>query len=201
MDKLALVRSINTNNGDHAKGRYQVVYGRNQMPGINYPSLGAVCAKQLERSDSPLPGHIKIGGGARGADAAYLGPKYASLGINGKPPENSERRSQITADVDTLRNSFRERTNNRFLQQRRTASTDVYTQSFEQAQQLMSRRSVFDVELEPAAEKEKYGDSQLGKHCLMARRLLENGIPYVQVSHSNYDTHNENFNFLSLIHI
>lgn len=195
MDKLALVRSINTKNGDHGKGRYQMEYGRNQMPGMEYPILGAVCAKGLERSDNPLPGHIKIGGGSRGSDAAFLGPKYASLGMNGKPPANSERPSSITEDVDNLRNNFRQRANSRFTQLRRTAETDVYTQSFEQARKLMERRDVFDVEKEPGSEKERYGDSQLGQHCLMARRLLENGIPFVQVSHSNYDTHNENFNF------
>ena len=59
----------------------------------------------------------------------------------------------------------------------------------------MEQRDVFDVNKEPAAEFEKYGKFDFGRHCLMARRLLENGIPFVQVSHSNYDTHNENFNF------
>lgn len=195
MDKLALVRSIDTKNNDHGKGRYQMEFGRNQMPGVEYPHLGAVCAKGLERSDNPLPGYIKVGGSSRGSDAAYLGPKYASIGINGKPPANSSRTDSLTAEVDQLRNDFRRRANVRFSQRRRTAETDVYTQSFEQARKLMERRDVFDVELEPAAEKAKYGDSQLGQHCLMARRLLENDIPFVQVSHSNYDTHNENFNF------
>ncbi len=195
MDKLALVRSIDTKNGDHGKGRYQMEFGRNQMPGMEYPHIGAVCAKGLERSDNPLPGHITIGGGSRTPNAAYLGPKYASVGINGKPPANSSRAADMSEEVDILRNQFRQRTNERFSQQRRTAKTDVYTQSFEQARQLMERRDVFDVEKEPASEKERYGSSQLGQHCLMARRLLENGIPFVQVSHSNYDTHNENFNF------
>ncbi|APZ96159.1 DUF1501 domain-containing protein [Fuerstiella marisgermanici] len=195
MDKLALVRSINTNNNDHAKGRYQMVHGRNQMPGQEYPHLGAVCAKGLERSDNPLPGYIKVGGGSRGSDAAYLGPKYASVGINGKPPANSARPSNLTEDIDIMRNKFRQRANERFQKKRRTAETDVYTETFEQARQLMEKRDVFDVEKEPASEKEKYGDSQLGRHSLMARRLLENGIPFVQIQHSNYDTHNENFNF------
>ena len=195
MDKLALVRSINTNNGDHGKGKYQMEFGRNQMPGMEYPHLGAVCAKGLERSDNPLPGYIRVGSGSRGSDAAWLGPKYASVGIDGKPPANSERPSGLSEDVDMLRNKFRQKANERFLGQRRTAATDIYTQSFEQARDLMSKRDVFDVEKEPGSEKEKYGDSQLGKHCLMARRLLENGIPFVQVSHRNYDTHYENFNF------
>lgn len=195
MDKLSLIRSINTKNNDHGKGRYQMTHGRDQMPGTEYPHLGAVCAKALERSDSPLPGHIKVPGGSRGSDAAYLGPKYASVGMNGKPPANSERAKNLTESADALRNTFRRKVNDRFSLQRRTAETDVYTQSYEQALQLMEKRDVFDVDLEPAAELQKYGNFDLGKHCLMARRLLENDIPFVQVSHSNYDTHNENFNF------
>jgi uncharacterized protein (DUF1501 family) len=59
----------------------------------------------------------------------------------------------------------------------------------------MERREVFDVTKEPASDAERYGQHDLGKQCLWARRLLENDISYVQVSHSNYDTHAENFNF------
>jgi hypothetical protein len=195
MDKLALVRSIDTKNGDHGKGSYQMTYGRNRIPGVEYPHIGAVSAKALERSDNPLPGHIRIPGGSRGSDAAYLGPKYASVGMNGKPPANSARAANLTEQNDALRNQFRQKVNDRFALKRRTAETDVYTQSYEQAKQLMEKRDVFDVEKEPAAEHEKYGKHDFGKHCLMARRLLEHGIPFVQISHSNYDTHNENFNF------
>lgn len=195
MDKLSVVRSLDTKNSDHGKGRYQMEFGRNEMPGVEHPHLGAVCAKGLERHDNPLPGHIRVGSGSRGSNAAWLGPRYSSVGIDGKPPANSERPGNLPEDVDLLRNQFRQRANQRFLQQRRSAETDIYTQSFEQARDLMERRDVFDVELEPASEKDRYGDSQLGRHCLMARRLLENDIPFVQVSHSNYDTHNENFNF------
>ena len=73
--------------------------------------------------------------------------------------------------------------------------TDAFTYSFEQAQQLMQQRDVFDVTKEPAKDLERYGKHDFGRHCLLARRLLENGITFVQVTHSNYDTHNENFDF------
>ena len=71
----------------------------------------------------------------------------------------------------------------------------MYTYSYEQAQDLMAKRDVFDLAKEPEKDHERYGKFDLGKHCLLARRLLEHGVTYVQVSHSNYDTHNENFNF------
>jgi uncharacterized protein (DUF1501 family) len=54
---------------------------------------------------------------------------------------------------------------------------------------------VFDVSKEPPQDVERYGTHDFGRHCLLARRLLEQGITFVQLSHSNYDTHNENFNF------
>ncbi|MFP6612360.1 MAG: DUF1501 domain-containing protein [Pirellulales bacterium] len=195
MDKLALIRSINTNNGDHGKGRYQMVHGRNQRLGDDLPHLGAVCARALESRDNPLPGHIKIPGGGRGSDAAYLGPRYASIGANGKPPENSARPDAIKEEADQQRNSFRRKVNDRFADRRRTAETELYTTSYEQALDLMRKREVFDVSKEPEKDQERYGKYDFGQHCLLARRLLENGINYVQVSHSNYDTHNENFNF------
>lgn len=195
MDKLSLIRSINTKNGDHGKGQYQMLHGRNEMPGVEYPTLGAVLARSLERTDNPLPGHIRIPGGGRGNDAAYLGPRYASVGVDGKPPAYSTRDESLTAELDQKRHDFRRRANDRFMSLRRTAETDVYTQSYEQALQLMEKRDVFDISKESDKDHERYGKHDFGQHCLTARRMLENDVPYVQVSHTNYDTHNENFNF------
>jgi uncharacterized protein (DUF1501 family) len=73
--------------------------------------------------------------------------------------------------------------------------TDAYTHSYEQAAQMMSRRDMFDVTKESDADQARYGKHDLGRHCLLARRLLESGVSFVQVTHTNYDTHNENFNF------
>ena len=81
------------------------------------------------------------------------------------------------------------------LRRRRTADTDAYTFSYDQAADLLAQREVFDATKEPAADQERYGTSEFGKHCLLARRLLERGVPFVQINHSNYDTHFENFDF------
>ena len=160
---------------------------------------GAVCAKAMTPEESPLPGHIIItpgGGGGRGNDAAYLGPKYSSIALgNGNPPQNTTRPGQVTEAIDLARNDVRKRVNDRFLNRLRTAITEAYVYSYEQAFQLMKQRDVFDVAKEPEKDHERYGKHDLGRHCLLARRLLEKGVTFVQVSHSNYDTHNENFNF------
>jgi hypothetical protein len=199
MHRLAIVRSVNTKEDDHGKGAYLMITGRRQTPAADYPRLGAVAAKALAPETSPLPGHIQIvrgGGGGRGGDSAYLGPKYASIVLgNGQPPSNSARADALTVTADQQRNDFRRRANDRFLLRQRSAMTDAYTYSYEQALQLMERRDAFDVTKEPAKDHDRYGKHDLGRHCLLARRLLESGVTCVQVTHSNYDTHNENFDF------
>ena len=108
------------------------------------PRLGL--AKLLGTDDNPLPGYIHITprgeGGFSKQDAAFLGPKYASVTLgDGKPPANLLRpddahRGGRPASATTLR----ERLNSRFAQRRRTAETEAYTQSYDQAAQLMQRQ-------------------------------------------------------------
>ncbi len=198
MHHLALVRSLNTKQADHGIGTTEMTTGRKRMPGTDYPHLGAVTAKLLTPDEKfPLPGHILIRGGGPGSgQAAYLGPKYAGVTMdNGKPPQYTERLASLTAEADARRTAFRAAANDRFAGRRRTADTDAYTFSYDQAADLLAQREVFDVNNEPAADHDRYGKHEFGQHCLLARRLLERGVPFVQINHSNYDTHFENFDF------
>lgn len=197
MHHLAIVRSLDTKNNDHARGQEEMTTGHKQIPGTDYPHLGAIAAKMLTPDRFPLPGHILIrGAGSGSGKAAYLGPKYASVVMNdGKPPQFTERPAALSIESDLRRNQLRARFNDRFAGRRRTADTDAYTFSYDQAQDLLSQRKVFELERESEADRERYGTSEFGQHCLMARRLLEHGVPFVQVNHSNYDTHHENFDF------
>jgi hypothetical protein len=199
MHNLAIVRSINTKEGDHGRGHHAMFTGRKQTPGADYPVIGAVMAKNLESAANSLPGHIVVspgGGGGRGNDAAYLGPRYSSITLDsGKPPQNSARPADITEAADAARQAFRRGANDNFALRRKTAQTDAYVQSYEQALELMRRGEVFDTTKEPEKDHERYGKHDFGRHCLLARRLLESGVTFVQVTHTNYDTHNENFDF------
>lgn len=197
MHRLSIVRSLNTKNGDHGRGQAEMTTGHKQIPGTQYPHLGAIVAKTLMPADFALPGHILIrGAGSSSGKAAYLGPKFESVVMNdGKPPEFTERPAAVTAEIDERRNALRQRMNDRFAGRRRTADTDAYTFSFDQAQDLLAQRTVFDVTQESAADQARYGSSEFGGHCLLARRLLEHDVPFVQINHSNYDTHFENFDF------
>ena len=198
MHHISLIRSVNTNSNNHALSRYQIERGHNKSPTADFPHIGSIVAKGLDDGDSPMPGHIHVSTnvGARKNDSAFLGPKYGSIsvGTNGGL-RNSQLPGGMTATINDQRQAFRRQANHRFLQRRRTAETDVYAESYEQAVQLMANRDVFDVTKELETDVERYGTSDLGKQCLLARRLMENEVSFVQVSHTNYDTHSENFNF------
>lgn len=199
MHRLSIVRSINTAEDDHGKGAVFMETGRRQSPGQEYPKLGSVISNLVAPPGGALPGFVHIqpgGGGVNKADAAFLGPKFASVNIDdGKPPANLLRPDGLTAAIDQQRNDVRRRMNGRFTARRRTAETEAYGFSYDQALQLMERADVFDVSKEPAADQERYGKHDFGRHCLLARRLLEQGLTCVKVTHSNYDSHSENFDF------
>lgn len=200
MDKLALVRGINTRENNHAKGAYFMQTGRRDTPAERYPHLGSVIAKLNAAERNPLPGYIHIT--PRGAsgfdrrDAAFLGPRYASVTLaDGNPPANMLPPAGLTPQLDQQRDSLRARLNQRFQQGRRTADTEAYTYSYDQAARIIERRDLFDISRCDRRLQERYGRHDFGRHCLLARQLLENGVTFVKVTHSNYDTHHENFDF------
>ena len=199
MHHLCLLRGVNTSEDDHGKGAYMMLTGRRQSAAADYPQIGAVSAKMLNDESKGLPGHIVVapsGGGGRGNESAYLGPKFASIALSGStPPPHTLKPDGISDQAEQRRHEIRRHINQEFLNRKRTAITDAYTHSFEQALRLMEKRDVFDISKEPATDLERYGKHDFGRQCLMARRLVENGISFVQVTHSNYDTHSDNFNF------
>ncbi|MFO0814223.1 MAG: DUF1501 domain-containing protein [Gemmatales bacterium] len=200
MHRLALVRGLNTAEDDHGKGDYIMHTGRRKEPAFDYPHLGSVASKMLSPAQSSLPGYLHItpsGGSSFGkADAAFLGPRFASVTLaNGQPPPNLYAPKNLNKDMDQQREQFRLQLNQRFQQSRRSAQTEAYTASFDQAEQFMKQAHIFDTSKEDPRLADRYGSHDFGRHCLMARRLLEHGATFVKVTHSNYDTHHENFDF------
>jgi uncharacterized protein (DUF1501 family) len=200
MRKLALVRGMNTAEDDHGKGDYIMHTGRRQEPNVDYPHLGAVCAKLLGSEDAALPGYIHItpggGGNFNKKDATFLGPKYASVSVSdGKPPANLFRPTSLTEAADAQREALRQKLNERFARSRKTAQTEAYTESYEQAARFIRQGNIFAIDKEDPRTQDRYGRHDFGRHCLLARRLLEEGVTFVKVTHTNYDTHHENFDF------
>jgi uncharacterized protein (DUF1501 family) len=196
MHHLSLVRSINTRENDHARGKYFMQTGQKKMPPLDYPYLGSIFSSELAPANSALPGYIHIGGDGSPAECSFLSPRFAPLGLkDGGAPQNLELPRGIDAAAEARRQALRLKISRRFATGRRQADTEIYNNSYDQAAALLARRDLFDLSRVPPKEADRYGKHEFGKQCLLARKLLEQGVTFVKVSHRNYDTHSENFNF------
>lgn len=198
MHQLAVVRSVKTRIADHFLGHYALQSGR-RVPG--YPELGSAAARLLEQPGDVLPGYVSLRRQSPQAytdvgDAGFLGPKYEAVKIiNGEPPNNLVRPQTVSAAAQQTVNRLRRKSDQRFLRGRGATPIEAYGNSFRQAEVLMKRRDLFDLEKESPRDRERYGDHHFGRHCLLARRLLEAGVSCVRVVHHDWDGHEENFHW------
>lgn len=196
MHHFALVRGINTKENNHGKGARIMQYGRKVQPGFEYPHLGSAFSSLLTKPDNPLPGYISIGRGGSAKEAAFLGPRHAPVVLReGRAPKNLELPSGLSQTDDSRRRQLRRKISKRFSLGRRGADTEAYNESYDQAASLMAKKDVFDFSRFSDKDVARYGKHDFGRHCLMARRLVEEGVTFTKVEHRNYDTHSENFNF------
>ena len=204
MHRLALVRSVSTQDNSHSAGVDRIQRGDPKNRGVVYPYFGSAVSKWIGSGDSGLPPYVwvkPLSGGFIPKDAGFLGPKYGALALgDGKPPENLIRPKELTADDDADRNLLRKLADKRYASQRRPEFTEANSYAFEMAEQLQRKMELFDTSKVTEKDKERYGTHDLGRHLLQARRLLEAGVTFVKVTSYGWDTHGDHFNgSLSLV--
>ena len=147
-------------------------------------------------ADSELPNYIWVKPGSGGfiwQHAGFLGAKYGALALgDGKPPVHINRPAEIDDARDTARNDIRKQLNRRFRTGRREAKVEAYDYSFQMAEKLIQRKDLFK-DFTPR-ELERYGSHPLGRHILQSKRLIEEGVLFVQCHSYHWDTHADNFN-------
>jgi len=223
-DKLAIIRSMTTKEADHGRATYLMRTGR--VPGgpIQYPALGAFVGKELGPEESELPNFVSIAPFrflSPGAyDSGFLGPKYAPLfvgegGVNfvGPPGQQQDVASQLKVqDLDLPRGVKKDRAGQReqlldemdrdFNASRPGLPGQSHRTAYQRALTMMRSEAVkaFDVAAEDKKLRDRYGNNLFGQGCLLARRLVERGVPFVEVTLSGvgqqalgWDTHQNNF--------
>jgi uncharacterized protein (DUF1501 family) len=196
MHHLALVRGVNTKENNHGKGAYIMQTGHRQTPGFDFPYLGSAFSSLLTAKDNALPGYISIGSGGSAKEASFLGPRNVPITLTGtNAPKNLNLPTGLTQQADTRRRNLRERFSKRFALGRRGADSEVYSSSYDSAASLMAQKALFDFSKFDPKDLARYGTHDFSKHCLMARKLVEAGVTFTRVRHTNYDSHSENFNF------
>lgn len=217
---LAIVRSLSTKEGDHERGTQLMKTGYPPMGMVDYPSMGAALASQMADEQLALPPYVSVspvdflGRGASGP--GYLGPKYSPLRVSGTPGSGGDNPTFAQLRVDAIKPPERvtaEQFNRRLelwkmLQQdfaaaHPSSSVGAHQVVYENTLRLIHSREAdaFDLSKEPEDVRKKYGYGLFGQGCLLARRLVERGVNFVEVSLSStnggsygWDTHSDNFN-------
>jgi len=197
MKHLSIVRSMSTREADHDRGRYYMHTGYVPNPNVEHPGYGSVVAHELAplRKELEIPPFVSIGGGSVGP--GFLGMTYAPFVVNsngqikdlamGIDQSRVDQRMQLLASLETG-----------FIKTERGSSADEHAKVLDKTYDLMTSKQMeaFKVNGESQQVRDRYGNTNFGRGCLMARRLVEQGVPFVEVDLGGWDTHNGNFTSL-----
>ena len=200
MHHLAIVRSMSTREADHNRGRYYMHTGYVPNPNIEHPSYGSVVShmltEQTKARSLEIPPFVAVGGGSMGP--GFLGMTHAPFVVN----SNGDVRN-LKMSIDDYRLNERMQMlaslEKNFIQQNRGQLAVDHAGVLDKTVGLMTSKQMdaFKVEKEDAAMRERYGNTGFGRGCLMARRLVEQGVAFVEVDLGGWDTHQNNFTTLS----
>jgi uncharacterized protein (DUF1501 family) len=213
---MAIIRSMTSKEGDHGRATYFLRTGYLPQGPVQYPTLGALVSKELGEDNAELPNFVSVAPyrivNPNAFGAGFLGPKCAPLivgesGLSPFPPEqnNVERALKVQdiappAQLDKRRTDARmamlNQVQQEFLAQHPDAPVVSHQNAYQRAVRLMRSPAAkaFDLDEEKAAVRDAYGRNLFGQGCLLARRLVEHHVPFVEVTLNGWDTHNNNAN-------
>ncbi|MFM7539953.1 MAG: DUF1501 domain-containing protein [Planctomycetota bacterium] len=215
---LAVVRSLVTNEGSHERGTTLMNTGRQPSPVVAYPAIGAVASSLLTPKELALPGFIGVGGTAQRIGPGFLGMMYAPFSVQnaGQPPANIKPPASLGSSQMEQDERLRRRqrlfytVEDQFAQgnfphlvkaeDRETAGSSaqahasIYKKAFDLT--ISPLRNVFDISKEPTSVIDAYGGraNGFGMGCLLARKLVEQGVTCVEIDLGGWDNHNGIFN-------
>lgn len=197
MDNLSVVRSMSTREADHGRGRYYMHTSFVPNPTVVHPTFGSVVSYELgaKRTDLEIPSFVAVGGGSEGS--GFLGMTHAPFMVdsngqirNAAGDGNRGRLGQRLAMLEVVENNF--------IASNRGELPSAHRDVYKKAVNLMTseQMTAFRVADEPAPIQEAYGQNNFGQGLLLARRLVEQGVPFVEVNMGGWDLHNDVFNTL-----
>jgi uncharacterized protein (DUF1501 family) len=190
MNHLSVVRSMSTREADHNRGRYYMHTGYVPNPNVDYPSYGAVISHELidQRPELEIPPFVSVGGASEGP--GFLGMAWAPFVVsstgqvrNLEMGLDNKRLMQRMAALNLIEKGF--------ISEKRGASAEDHEKILKKTLDLMTSEQMeaFKVMKEPKEVQDKYGTDGFGRGCLMARRLVEAGVPFVEVDYGGWDNH------------
>jgi hypothetical protein len=194
MQHAAIIRSMSTSEGAHGRAKYYLHTGYKEgVGGLVYPSIGSIVASELGRPELPVPNFVAVG--TRSYGSGFLGAHYQPLVVNDAMKGVENLKAQVEGKEFGSRLGLLNEMERAFARDYKALPATAHQTMYQKAVQLMQSRQAkaFDLSQEPASCRAAYGNSKFGDGCLLARRLIETGVAFVEVTLGGWDTHQDNF--------
>jgi len=196
IDAMSVVRSLVSKEGDHERGTYYLKTGYRPDPTLKHPSVGAILTHELPDPAVEIPMHFSLCGSQWPSRGGFLGGEFDAFKIfdPGRNPRNmrsrvgQKRQDRRLENLQIVTGAFRARG-------RRQVDDTLHRQTIDRALNMMSSEQLaaLTIDDEPTGVVDSYGDTQFGRGCLVARRLVETGVRAIEVTLRGFDSHAGNF--------
>jgi hypothetical protein len=198
MKHLSIVRSMSTREADHDRGRYYMHTGYVPNPNMEHPGYGSVIAHELESQvpDLELPPFVSIGGASEGP--GFLGMAYAPFQVDTSGRVRNLKSDGVEWGRQRDRMALLAALEKRFIDEGRGTAAVEHAKVLDKTHSLLTSKQMaaFQVNGEAQGVRDRYGSNGFGRGCLMARRLVETGVPFVEVNFGGWDLHQNCFDAL-----
>jgi hypothetical protein len=192
LGNVAIIRSMVGKEAAHARGTYHLHTGRRMGGPEKHPNFGSVVAAELGDTNSELPNFVSVG---QTLSSGFLGVNVAPFIVNraGQLPANVS--SAVTSPRVSRRLALLKAQDAELSEAGAAALVEEHRVLYERARRLMTSPKLksFKLNGEPAARQQAYGKNRFGQGLLVARRLVEAGVPFVEVRRGGWDMHNSLF--------
>jgi hypothetical protein len=206
LDDFSMIRSIRHNQGNHGAGNHYMMTGSPPRIPVGcgafvsfHPSMGSVASRELGK-DNGLPAYFSMPRMSRSGGPNFLGAKHAPFVVGDDPNGKNFRVRDVALPSGLTADRFSSRSNLRGLVDRlkrieHEAAADPVKgldEYYKQGYNLVtspSAQAAFNVDEESAKVRDTYGRDSFGQRCLLARRLVEGGVPFVTVYDGGWDHH------------
>ncbi|PHS18336.1 MAG: hypothetical protein COA78_02385 [Blastopirellula sp.] len=194
-DKLAIINSMTQETAAHEPGRYLMRTSYPEIASTRHPSMGAWAQRLHGKRLEDMPDNVVIGSASQHPGAGFLDPEFSPLPIGdpNKGLQNTKRQEYVTESLFSRRLDLISKFDANFQAKYKQKKVTAYNDFYEQATRLLESSDLasFDLNLEKDATREKYGMNNFGQGCLLARRLVENQVRFVEVSYGSWDHHRD----------
>lgn len=197
MKDMAILRSMKTEINNHYDAKYYLHTGYKRMTGFEHPAIGCIASSEIGLPDDDMPGFVTIdagydkvnGGRLYRSVPAYLGQQHAPLAVH-NPYKGLENLKSTDEDLND-RLELLAKSESRFAKQYASPAVIAKQAALNRAVRLMrsKRAKAFNLDEEPEKLRESYGKHKFGQACLLARRLVESGVSFIEIFHRGWDDH------------